>query len=113
MNPKQKQEDILNLSKWEIEHILPQKGGYNNYNGWMEEQYQNKLNTLGNFVMLEKSLNIRASNEFFRKKKEEYRQSVIKEANDLLQFTDWTYQDWEKRHEEKEKLLKEYFSKLV
>lgn len=109
LNPKQNQEDLISVAKWEIEHILPQRGGYHNYNGWNEVQYNQKLNTLGNLVLLEKILNIRASNEFFEKKKTEYKKSVIQEAKDLVKIKDWTFDEWEKRHKVKEKQLLKFF----
>lgn len=112
LNKNQNQAELSDLDNWELEHILPQKGGYNNYNGWTEEQYSEKLNTLGNFVMLEKKLNIRASNEFFNKKKKEYEKSVIEEAKDLTKINDWTYSDWEKRHAIKEKEILDFFKEI-
>jgi len=112
INSKQDQNDIFNLQKWEIEHILPQKGGFNNYNGWTEEQYEEKLNTLGNFVMLEKELNIRASNEFFKKKKVEYNESHIQDAKELVNIDDWKYEDWELRNKEREETLLNFFKEI-
>jgi hypothetical protein len=111
-NKNQNQNDILNLPKWEIEHILPQKGGFNNYNGWTEGQYEEKLNTLGNFVMLEKELNIRASNEFFKKKKNEYEKSSIQDAKELVNIDDWKYEDWELRNKEREETLLKFFKEI-
>ena len=113
LNEKQSQKELYELPNWEVEHILPQKGGYNNYNGWTEKQYEEKLNTLGNFVMLEKELNIRASNEFFSKKKIEYDKSVIQDANDLVKLDDWTYEDWESRNKERETTLLEFFKTIT
>jgi uncharacterized protein with ParB-like and HNH nuclease domain len=112
INENQNPREIYNLSKWEIEHILPQKGGYNNYNGWTEEQYEEKLNTLGNFVMLEKELNIRASNEFFKKKKVEYKNSLIQDAKELVNIDDWKYEDWKLRNEEREDTLLKFFREI-
>lgn len=109
LNKYQKPEKIYNLQKSEVEHILPQTGGYNNYNGWTEEQYEDKLNTLGNYVLLEKPLNIKASNEFFKKKKEEYKHSAIQDALDLVKLDDWKYDDWEKRNKEREEIILKYF----
>lgn len=109
LNKSQKQQDILDFPKWQVEHILPQRGGYNNYNGWTEEQYNNKLNTIGNCVLLEKPLNIRASNEFFKKKKIEYEKSCVQEAKDLTKLLDWTFEEWQQRDKEKEKELKDFF----
>jgi hypothetical protein len=112
LNKEQDQQKIYDLQKWDIEHILPQKGGYNNYNGWTEEQYDEKLSTLGNLVMLEKELNIKASNEFFKKKKNEYKKSVIQDAIDLINLNDWKYKDWELRNKEREDILLKFFKKI-
>ncbi len=112
LNNDQDQEELCKLEHWEVEHILPKKGGYNNYNGWTEEQYSEKLNSLGNFVLLEKELNIRASNEFFQKKKKEYQKSRIAEARDLVSLADWTYNEWEIRNKEKEDELLNFFKEI-
>lgn len=109
LNEKQDQDKLYELPDWQLEHILPQKGGYNNYNGWTETQYEEKLNTIGNFVLLEKKLNIRASNEFFTKKKCEYKNSSINEAKDLTTLLDWTYEEWSTRNKAKEKELESFF----
>ncbi len=59
--------------------------------------------------MLEKPLNIKASNEFFAKKKKEYKKSEVQEAKDLLELEDWTYSDWKIRNEIKEKQINDFF----
>ncbi len=112
LNPKQDHDNLYELAKWEVEHILPRRGGYNNYNGWSEEQYMNEIDSLGNLVMLEKPLNIRASNEFFRKKCEIYKQSVIQDARDLTQYDDWTYTTYQKRHAERQSTLLDFFETM-
>jgi len=112
LNPKQNQDKLCGLDKWDVEHILPQKGGYNAYNCWTEEQYAAEVESLGNLVMLEKPLNIRASNEFFRKKKVEYEKSAIQDARDLLAYDDWTYDTYLTRLAEREHLLLEFFKTM-
>jgi len=112
LNDDQDHKKLYDLSEWHVEHILPQEGGYNNYNGWTEEQYDEKLNTLGNFVMLDMKLNIRASNEFFEKKKKEYKNSVIADARALVKLDDWKYEDWVIRNQEREAKLLEFFKTI-
>lgn len=112
LNSKQDQDVLSNISKWEVEHILPQKG-YNNYNGWTEEQYDDYLNTLGNFVLLDKKHNIQASNEFFNKKKAYYKVSGIQEALDLVELSDWTYIEWKERNRQKEEELLSFFNENI
>ena len=109
LNENQDQEALYNVDKKDLEHILPQKGGYNNYNGWSEQEYKEKLNTLGNFVLFEKPKNIRASNDFFAKKKKEYETSDIQEVKDLLKLSDWTYRECEEREKQKENEILEFF----
>lgn len=112
-NEKQNHIAFNSIKKIEIEHILPKKGGYHNYNGWTEEQYEQKINTIGNLVCLEKSLNISASNDFFKKKKCEYLKSEIAEVKTLEgKFIDWTYNDWGKRNMEQEEKLYNFFHNL-
>ncbi len=111
-NEKQNHIAFNSIKKIEIEHILPKKGGYNNYNGWTEEQYEQKINTIGNLVCLEKAINISASNDFFQKKKCEYLKSEIAEVKTLeAKFIDWTYSDWEKRNMEQEETLYNFLNK--
>lgn len=112
LNSKQDQDILSNLSKWEVEHILPQKG-YNNYNGWTEEEYDNYLNTLGNYVLLDKKRNIQASNEFFNKKKTYYRASEIQEAIEVSKLSDWTYAKWKDRNKQKEEELLNFFKENI
>lgn len=109
LNKNQNQTALYNIDEWDLEHILPQKGGYNNYNGWTEQEYKEKLNTLGNFVLFEKPKNIRAGNDFFAKKKKEYKTSDIQEVKDLLTLSDWTYEEWKKRETQKENEILKFF----
>lgn len=64
--------------KWEIEHIFPQKWDNSFFNlGLEEDEVKVLLEHLGNKLPLEKSLNIKASNGYFDKKKEQYKDSKI------------------------------------
>ena len=69
------QEGLL-PSYWEIEHIFPQTWDSKYYN-LNQEEANAKLEHLGNKLPLEKKLNISASNNYFDKKKEKYRESKI------------------------------------
>jgi len=69
------QEGLL-PSYWEIEHIFPQTWDSRYYN-LNKEEADAKLEHLGNKLPLEKKLNISASNNYFDKKKEKYRESKI------------------------------------
>lgn len=80
----------------QIEHILPKK--WNHYDDWTEDTHQADINKLGNLVVLEKRLNISAKNEFFSRKKQVYKDSNIKEANNLCDITSWTPNALADRH---------------
>lgn len=61
---------------WEIEHIFPQTWD-SKYYTLNEEETNEKLEHLGNKLPLEKKLNISASNNYFAKKKDRYKDSKI------------------------------------
>lgn len=61
---------------WEIEHIFPQTWDLKYYT-LNEEEANEKLEHLGNKLPLEKKLNISASNNYFAKKKDRYKDSKI------------------------------------
>lgn len=63
-------------SKWEIEHIFPQKWDSSYFNLDSEEVYE-KIEHLGNKLPLEKRRNIKAGNNYYDKKKEQYLASSI------------------------------------
>lgn len=69
---------------WEIEHIFPQTQD-SKYYTLNEEEANEKLEHLGNKLPLEKKLNISASNNYFAKKKDRYKDSniaIIKKLGD-------------------------------
>ena len=75
------QTDLL-PSYWEIEHIFPQTWDSKYYN--LDKTEADKtLEHLGNKLPLEKKLNISASNGYFGKKKEKYRDSKIAVCKEL------------------------------
>ena len=61
---------------WEIEHIFPQTWD-SKYYTLNEDEANEKLEHLGNKLPLEKKLNISASNNYFAKKKDRYKDSKI------------------------------------
>ncbi len=61
---------------WEIEHIFPQTWD-SKYYTLNEEEANEKLEHLGNKLPLEKKLNVSASNNYFAKKKDRYKDSKI------------------------------------
>ena len=76
---------------WEIEHIFPQTWD-SKYYTLNEEEANEKLEHLGNKLPLEKKLNISASNNYFAKKKDRYKDSkiaIIKKLGDST-LDEWT-----------------------
>ena len=91
------QKDLL-PNKWEIEHIFPQKWQPNYCLNMDENTVKDKVEWLGNKVPFEKKLNIKASNGYFSKKKEEYSKSQIAVVKELaaLPQEDWIVDDIER-----------------
>lgn len=72
----EKQDDLL-PSRWEIEHIFPQKWQTNYFPNIPEETIKDKIEHIGNKLPFEKKLNIVAGNGYFGKKKALYKASKI------------------------------------
>ena len=104
--------DFLQSEKVDIEHILPQK--WSNYDGWNDESHERDANKIGNLMPLKKAINIQASNEFFGRKQEKYKNSVVQDALDLANKNPsvWYPKDVAARHEESLKRLREFFDAL-
>ena len=85
------QQDELLPTKWEIEHIFPQKWQTNYFPNESDEIIKEKIEHIGNKLPFEKKLNIIAGNGYFSKKKEEYIESKIAITKDfgLENHTDW------------------------
>ena len=76
------QDDLL-PTKWEIEHIFPQKWQTNYFPKESDSTIKEKIEHIGNKLPFEKKLNIVAGNGYFSKKKEEYRVSKITITNTM------------------------------
>ena len=109
LNPLQDMTELANLlsKKYDIEHILPKN--WNNYDGWDKDSHDKHVNLLGNTMPLDRRLNIKASNEYFAKKKEEYKKSGVQDALDLIDIPKWTKDSLRERNNRKIKLLKDFF----
>lgn len=83
------QSDLL-PEKWEIEHILPQKWQTSYFPKNSDDEVKELVEHIGNKIPFEKKLNIIASNGYFAKKKESYKQSQVKILLKLSQNHD----DW-------------------
>ncbi len=85
------QQDTLLPSKWEIEHILPQKWQTNYFPDVPDSIIKEKIEHIGNKLPFEKKLNIVAGNGYFGKKKKEYSASKIAITNAMgtSDIQDW------------------------
>jgi len=92
----------------EVEHIFPQKWD-NAYFTWSEIEAKKYIDKIGNKIPFEKKLNIKASNAFFSKKKEEYAKSQNKEVLELTVKNDWTKFDIDSRADEMADRLTTFF----
>ena len=92
-----KQEELLPKS-WDIEHVLPHKWENGYFPKEDEASVRRKVEMLGNKAPLETIKNIRASNGFFAKKKEQYKTSAIQVVKDLCAYNQWTLSEIEDRN---------------
>lgn len=95
---------------WEIEHIFPQKWDDMKFPSLSNDEVKAKLEHLGNKVPFEKNLNIRASNGYFSKKSELYKESSIEVTRRLgVEHSDWNLDDIDTRDEQVTKLILDEF----
>ena len=94
-----KQNELL-PDKWEIEHILPNKWQSSYFPSSSEEEVNGTIEHLGNKIPFEKKLNIIASNGYFEKKKELYKQSKIYIVKELSESNviDWQLEQIRERN---------------
>ncbi len=87
--------------KPEIEHIFP-KTWQTNYMKLDKKKVNVLVESIGNKILLEKPLNIKASNGYFDAKKPKYAKSKFLEAQDLAKLakSDWLLEDIRERTEE-------------
>lgn len=92
-------QDSLLPEKWEIEHILPRKWQTSYFPNRLDEDVEEIVENIGNKIPFEKKLNIVASNGYFNKKKESYKESKIQVVLDLYnQNNDWGIEDINERN---------------
>ena len=101
-------------SYWEIEHIFPQTWD-SKYYDLDEEEANDKLEHIGNKLPLEKKQNISASNNYFYKKKEKYKESGIAICQKLgnSSIEEWYLPNIEQNDEKICKQLKAIFKQWV
>lgn len=84
--------------EWQIEHILPRKWQPTFFAEQDADRVNDMIEHIGNKTPLSRILNIVASNGYFAKKKEQYKQSNVEVTRMLSQINhDWTLQDIESR----------------
>lgn len=111
LNPNQDKQSFADMlySSYDIEHILPRE--WNHYDGWTQDDHKKCLNWIGNLMPLERAKNIKAKNEYLRKKKEFYKDSIVQDAKDMLSIADdkWTPEAVKEKHAKKIDRLKVFF----
>lgn len=95
-----------NVPVGEIEHIIPRRAfSAKKYNTWPEyldcgqAEYDEKKDRLGNLTILERRLNVEASDRPFKQKKSKYSGSDYKMANELSDYDHWSIEMIEERTE--------------
>lgn len=104
-------DSIINLNEeLHIEHILPKSWQKANFDDWTEETHQEYLENIGNKILLDYKINIACGNNFFTKKKDEYKKSKLKEVQDLgySEKDKWLIEDIKQRASEMYKKIKEF-----
>ena len=93
--------------KLQIEHIYPRKW-VDNYdlNGFTSAKINELIEKLGNLTLFEKKHNIRASNEYFAKKKKSYKQSKVAMTQRLAELNDFRPENIITRTDEMNRRLK-------
>ena len=100
-------EEIKEIEKLQVEHILPRKWQNINFNGWDKDAHEEYVEQIGNKILFERKLNIKCSNDMFATKQQEYKTSGIKEVQSLSKKA----KDWLKK-ENIQKRNKEIYNKL-
>ncbi|MBQ8035715.1 MAG: DUF262 domain-containing protein [Proteobacteria bacterium] len=98
--------------KWQIEHILPQKYQTSYFPHIDKNIIEETIQHIGNLIPFERKLNIIARNNYFERKREQYKNSQIEITKTLskLNNTDWTLDDIRKRDQEIKDTLIRIFS---
>ena len=117
LNPKQKYVDVTAV---QVEHILPKSWNKNYYDTWNENNVKFALDTIGNLMLLEKSQNIKGSNQFFANKvKKSYSGSSFLMAQELAEkynsgeILEWKAENYvQKQNETCDTLIKFFEGKI-
>lgn len=114
LNPKSKDyKSILKAKKIDVEHILPKSWHDNWYDEWNKDKFDNAINKIGNLLILDRERNIKASNLWFGKKKEIYKEAdfTTGEIIDLINIptNTWSEKQFIERQEKSVMALMSFF----
>lgn len=106
------QDDLL-PEKWEIEHILPKNYQKTYFPEVSDRIIKNTIEHLGNKIPFEKKLNIQASDNYFNKKKNVYKNSsiMITKKLSILSISNWKLEQIYARDAEMISILINLFDK--
>ena len=107
LNEKQyKEHPSIYLDSCHVEHILPKS--FHNYNNWSEEDHSTYANSLGNLILFEKKVHVKADNDFLLNKQELYKNSEISDVLEIAQQKKWTPKEVELRLNKIHKRLSDF-----
>lgn len=106
----------IEVSKLQIEHILPQKWQGYDFDGWTEELHKAYLEQIGNKILLDGKTNNKCRDNFFSYKKRFYKENAdesLKEIKNLAERVSntWTKEDIDERSKEMYQRLQRFFDK--
>lgn len=105
-------QDTLLKPKLEIEHIFPRHWEKaNTPDGFTPEKVNEVIDSLGNFTLLEKRLNIYASDVYFERKRKSYLKSQVTMSRELAEKDNWKIEDSWRRTDELLRQLKDIYAK--
>ncbi len=93
---------------FDIEHIQAYNHEDENKRKTLWEEWGENINSIGNLVILESSINRSISNKPYLEKMEEYKKSSYNSIKTLLNHEDWTLESCKKRQETEIKKLTDY-----
>ncbi|OXU14551.1 DUF262 domain-containing protein [Sedimentisphaera salicampi] len=96
----------------DIEHIQSYNDEDMEARAKIQEEWGDEINSVGNLVMLERTINRSISNSFFEVKKEQYRNSDFVSVKKLCQKQNWTQEDCKQRKEVETERLTKYLFEL-
>lgn len=105
----------IEVSKLQIEHILPQKWQGYDFDGWTEELHKAYLEQIGNKILLDGKTNNKCRDNFFSYKKGFYKENADKSLKEIKNLAErvsntWTKEDIDERSKEVYQRLQRFFN---